>query len=408
MLRRLKRILVIILSAVLFIVVAEFVALSLYESPEYAWRLMRYGQSDINDYLIFPERVIQNGEKVSVLEKVEGSIPQTIPWIDPITKRERVENLDELLALTDTNAFIVLRDDKIVYESYFNGKTRDSIHTSFSAAKSFVSALIGAAIADGSIESAEDPVVQYIPEIAGRGLDTMTIRDLLLMNSGIRYRFNSEIPFYLHPFGDDSLTYYSTDMRKTALRVEADGTPIGKAFHYNNYHLLLEGMILERSTGMTVSEYMQERIWKPMGAEFPASWSLDSEASGFEKMESGINARALDYARFGSIFLHDGFWNGAQILPETWVKESTSPLDPDPREWGPTSQAFLDDGGYYKYHWVGLQNGDGTYDYYAHGHFEQLVYVAPRKNIVIVRLGDQTDYPVIWNLIFKSLVDEME
>ncbi len=403
MMIRLKKTLTIFVFTVVFILLIAFTAVSMYDSPEYAWRLLAYGQSDINDYLIFPERVIQNGGKVSALEKAEGSIPQTISWNDPIAKQERVEILDELLELTATNAFIVLRDDKIVYEGYFNGKKRESIHTSFSAAKSFVSALIGVAITDGSIESVDDPVIKYIPEIAGRGLDEMTIRDLLLMNSGIRYQYNYELPFYLHPFGDDSLTYYSTDMRKTALRVEADGTPIGKVFHYNNYHLLLEGLILERSTGMTVSEYMQEKIWKPMGAEYPASWSLDSEESGFEKMESGINARAVDYARFGSIFLHNGFWNGAQILSEEWIYESTSPIQRD------LGHEVLNDGKwYYKYHWAGLQNVDGTYDYYAHGHFEQLVYVAPRKNVVIVRLGDQTDYPVIWNLIFQSLVDQME
>ncbi|NOH03407.1 MAG: serine hydrolase [Chloroflexi bacterium] len=393
------------LFIVLFVLFLAYVAaLSLFDSPEYAWRLVMYGQSDINDHLIFPERAIQNGDNVSVLEKGSESVPQTIPWYDPIAKKERVENLGELIQLTDTNAFIVLRDDRIVYEGYFNGTGRDSIHTSFSAAKSSVSALIGAAIADGSIASVDDPVIQYIPEIAGRGLDSMTIRDLLLMNSGIRYKFNREIPFYMHPFGDDSKTYYSTDMRKTATSVEADGTLADKAFHYNNYHLLLEGLILERATGMTVSEYMQEKFWIPMGAEYPASWSLDSETSGFEKMDSGINARAVDYARFGSLFLHNGFWNDVQILPEDWVIESTAPLDPDPRDYGPAEEI----GFYYKYHWNGLKNADGTYDYYAEGHYGQYIYVAPRKNVVIVRLGDETEYFLIWSLIFQSLVDQME
>jgi CubicO group peptidase (beta-lactamase class C family) len=401
---RAKKILGILFLAALLITLAEFAALSLYVSPEYVWRLMRYGQSDINDYLIFPERAIANGDNVSSLEKGDGMIPRSIPWYDPIAQKERVENLDELFELTDTNAFIVLRDDKILYEGYFNGTAPNSIHTSFSAAKSFVSSLIGAAIADGSIASVDDPVIEYIPEIAGRGLDSMTIRDLLLMNSGIRYEYNRDLPFYRHPFGDDSLTYYSPDLRKTALRVETDGTLTDKQFHYNNYHLLLEGLILERATGMTVSEYMQEKLWKPMGAEYPASWSLDSEDSGFEKMESGINARAVDYARFGLIFLHNGFWNGVQILPEEWVQEATAPLNPDPRDYGPAEEI----GFYYKYHWNGLKNADGTYDYYAEGHFGQYIYVAPRKNMVIVRLGDETDYPIIWSLIFQSLVDQME
>jgi CubicO group peptidase (beta-lactamase class C family) len=235
-------------------------------------------------------------------------------------------------------------------------------------------------------------------------LDTLIIRDLLAMNSGIRYRSNAELPFYLHPFGDDALTYYSPDLRKTALRVAADGTLTERTYHYNNYHLLLEGLILERATGLSVAAYLQDKIWEPMGAEYPASWSLDSVASGFEKMESGINARAVDYARFGLVFLHDGYWNGVQILPKDWVRESTAPLNPDPRDYGP----FGELGFYYKYHWPGLRNADGAYDFFAHGRYEQIVYVAPRKNAVIVRLGNQPEtYPVFWPLILQQMVDQL-
>ena len=144
-----------------------------------------------------------------------------------------------------------------------------------------------------------------------------------------------------------------------------------------------------------------------MGAEFPASWSLDSETSGFEKMESGINARAIDYARFGLIFLHNGFWNRTQILPESWVRESTEPLRPDPRTW--ESASFWPEiGGYYKYHWWGINNADGSYDYWAHGRYDQIIYVAPRKNVVIVRLGDAPDPSVSWPLVIYDIVDQLK
>ncbi|HEX5808960.1 MAG TPA: serine hydrolase, partial [Anaerolineales bacterium] len=322
------------------------------------------------------------------------------------TDETRKEVLDELLQRTGTRAFLIIKDDKLIFETYLES-SRNEINTSFSSAKSFNSALIGAAIADGSIGSVDDPVIQYIPEIAGRGFDDMTIRDLLLMNSGIRYVEGDELPFYKAPFADDALTYYPPDLRKVALSVEASDTPAGEAFHYNNYHPLLEGIILERATGMHVAEYLQEKFWKPMGAEFPASWSLDSEESGFEKMESGINARAIDYARFGLIFLHNGFWNGTQILPEGWVHESTEPLRPDPRTWETMSEG-LDYGLYYKYHWWGLNNSDGSYDFYAHGRYDQFIYVAPRKNVVIVRLGDQLDENVIWPLVIHNVVDQLQ
>jgi CubicO group peptidase (beta-lactamase class C family) len=285
--------------------------------------------------------------------------------------------------------------------------SRKEVNTSFSTAKSFSSALIGAAIADGYIGSVNDPVIQYIPEIAGRGLDQLTIRDLLLMNSGIQYLHDNEIPFYMAPFSDGALTYYPPDLRKVALSVKASGAPIGEAFRYNNYHILLEGLILERATGVHVAEYLQEKFWKPMGAEFPASWSLDSDASGFEKMESGINARATDFARFGLIFLHNGFWNGTQILPEDWVRESTEPLRPDPRKWEVMADV-PEYGGYYKYHWWGINNADGTYDFHSHGKYDQIIYVAPRKNVVMVRLGDRLDENVTWALVLHNIVDQLQ
>ena len=404
MLKKLGKGIVILFGIIATLILVLFIILSIFNSPTYAWRLLRYGQSDIGDVRIFPERAITNGEDVSFIPRGDQGTPSEVKY--PYKTEMRTEVLDELLKRTGTRAFLIIKDDKLIYETYLDSSRKD-FNTSFSSAKSFNSALIGAAIADGKISSVDDTVIQYIPEIAGRGLDELTIRDLLLMNSGIRYVEGDELPFYYAPFADDPLTYYPPDLRKVALSVEASGAPIGQAFLYNNYHPLLEGIILERVTGMHVAEYLQERFWKPMGAEFPASWSLDSEESGFEKMESGINARAIDYARFGLIFLHNGFWNGVQILPESWVRESTEPLRPDPRIW--ESAAFWPSlGGYYKYHWWGINNPDGSYDYWAHGRYDQIVYVAPRKNVVIVRLGDAPDPNVSWPLVIYDIVDQLK
>lgn len=397
------KILGILLGIVASLVVIVFIAMSVFNSPTYAWRVLRYGQSDIGDYDIFPERLISNGTKVSIIERGEEGTPYEVEY--EYNGAVRKELLEDVLKRTGTRAFLILKDDKLIFETYLDS-SREEINTSFSSAKSFNSALIGAAIADGYIGSVNDTVVQYIPEIACRGFDTLTIRDLLLMNSGISYVEGGELPFYMAPFADDAVTYYPPDLRKAALNVKASGAPIGEAFHYNNYHPLLEGLIIERATGMHVAEYLQERFWKPIGAEFPASWSLDSESSGFEKMESGINARAIDYARFGLIFLHNGFWNGIQILPESWVTESTQPLRPDPRTWE-TMSDWPNFNGYYKYHWWGINNNDGSYDFYAHGRYDQIVYVAQRKNVVIVRLGNQLDKNVIWPLIIHNIVDQL-
>jgi CubicO group peptidase (beta-lactamase class C family) len=395
--------LAILVGIVVLLIFALFIVLSVTQSSTYAWRILRYGESDTQDYRIFPERPIQNGSTYFLLPRGDQGTPYEVEY--PYDGGTRRETLDKLISRTDTKAFLILKDDQLIFETYLNS-SRDDMNTSFSSAKSFNSAMIGAAIADGYIHSVDDPVIKYIPEIKGRGLDRLTIRDLLLMNSGIHYAEGDGLPFYQAPFADDALTYYSPDLRKTALSVRASGAPIGEAFHYNNYHPLLEGLIIERVTGMRVAEYLEERFWKPMGAEFPASWSLDSESSGFEKMESGINARARDYARFGLIFLHNGLWNGVQILPEEWVRESTEPLRPDPRTWE-TMTYWPGYNGYYKYHWWGINNADGSYDFYAHGKYDQIVYVAPRKNMVIVRLGNAPDDKLMWPLAIHNIVDQM-
>ena len=217
-------------------------------------------------------------------------------------------------AESGTTAFLIVQDDQILYEKYFNGFERDSWFTSFSVAKSFDSALIGMAIAEGLIGSVDDPVVTYIPELSGRGLDDLTIRNLLKMDCGVSYVSRSE--GLLGGQSDDSRTYYMPDLRAPgADRPTQQGSRSASCFHYNNYYPILEGMILERVTGMTVSQYLQERIWKPLGMEYPATWSINQDGDGLEKMESGINARAIDYAKFGRLYLNKGSWDGTQILP---------------------------------------------------------------------------------------------
>lgn len=129
------------------------------------------------------------------------------------------------------------------------------------------------------------------------------------MSSGLRYEEQGT------PWSDDTETYYAPDLRKLALTDTEIVGPPGEQWHYNNFNPLLLGMILERATSQHVAEYMQTRLWRPLGAEADASWSLDSEASAFEKMESGINARAIDFAKLGSLYLHEGKWNGRRVLP---------------------------------------------------------------------------------------------
>ena len=226
--------------------------------------------------------------------------------------------LAEFLENTDTSAFIVLHGDELLYEGYFNEASRESTLTSMSVAKSFASTLIGIAIDEGFITGLDDPVTSYIPELLERDrrFADITLRHLLTMTSGLRYqdRFS--------PWSDPTTTYYAPDLRAAALNARIEEPP-GTRFLYNNYNPLLIGMVIEGATSMTVSEYLESRLWQPMGAEADGSWSLDSVRSGFEKMESGLNARAMDFARFGRLFLNEGRAGDRQVVPAAWVEEAT-------------------------------------------------------------------------------------
>ena len=360
---------------------------------EYALRILKMGPSDVKDYLRFPERVIENSPIPSLLE-----LDLHPEWFETIqyTAKGKIyrSSVDDLMEKIRTQALIIIKDDKVVYENYFNNYTRESIITSFSTAKSFNSAMIGIAIDEGLIGSENDRMIQYLPELKGRGLDEMTIRDLLMMSSGIQYLEDENmVPLLGAPFSDDAKTYYYPDLQGLALKEVRHGEePVGLVMHYNNYHPILEGMILERVTGMPVARYLEEKIWQPLGMEFPASWSLDSETTAFEKMESGLNGRAIDFARFGLLFLHNGKWNGGQLISQDWVKESTAPDPADQREW-PYWPEYRQNGGYYRYHWWGNVREDGHYDFTAAGNFGQYIYVCPQKNLVIARFGED-DEPV--------------
>ncbi len=321
--------------------------------------------ADTDDIHRFPSRAIPAGGDVLELPAGEPlDLSAVWPAGDP----------ESFLEDTGTAAFLVVQDGAIRYEGYFNGTGPEDLRTSFSVVKSAVSTLIGLAIADGAIGSVDDPITDYIPELVERDprFADITIRHLLTMSSGLRYVERSL------PWSDDVQTYYGTDLRSTALSAKVVEPP-GRTFLYNNYNLLLEGLILERATGRQVSDYLSEALWRPMGAEADASWSLDSQWSGFEKMESGLNAVARDYARFGLLFANDGRAEGRQVLPAEWVRLATS------RGAGTGPADF------YAFHWwTGRSNGEPLPEghFMAVGNFGQFVYVAPDRDLVIVRLGD--------------------
>ncbi|WP_273273268.1 serine hydrolase [Maribacter polysiphoniae] len=337
------------------------------------------GDASVMDYLIFKKRDINGAEHPRMLhhnmqtERVKGMFENTAYFKNLNTDLD----FETMMERAQTTAFIVVQNDTILYENFFNGFNKDSIFTSFSVAKSFVSTLVGLAISDGVIKSEDDKITEYLPELMDKDVrfSQITIKDLLSMSAGIAYSGDG-FP------SDDDITYVSPDLRNATLDNVRIEEPPAIRWHYNNYHLLLLGLILEKTTGTTVSDYMDENLWRKMGAG-AASWSLDE--NGFEKMESGINCNAYDYARFALLLLHKGKYNGVQVIPENWVQKATQPQE-KPKGY---YDSLLENNTYYNYLWWGkFRDGqENANDFFAMGNKGEYVYICPQKKLTIIRLG---------------------
>lgn len=384
--RVLKR-LGIALAAIVALLIIWVSAGAIVFSPEYVYRTLKSRESSVEDFL--------NGFPLSPLSASAQPFTFAVaPSSEAAQTLETVfdtNDLGEFVADTKTQALILIKDDTVLYEGYGNGLERDSMATSFSVAKSFDSALVGIAIDEGFIASVDDPVTDYLPELLERDPDfeRITVKDLLLMASGLDYR---EFRWWLLN-GDDPLTTYYPDQREISLNNINIIDPPGQYFLYNKYHPQLLGMILERTTGMSVTEYTQTRLWDRIGMEYDGAWALDSEESGFEKMEAGLNARPIDFAKLGRLFLDDGNWDGEQVVSAEWVDESTS-LDPATHNaeyyshaWGPF--VYDDGNGFYKYMWYGWLREGQDPDFMAEGDHGQFIYVSPAYNAIIVRNGSE-------------------
>jgi len=356
-------------------------------SPTYVYRVLVWQDSDAFDWQKFPNHPLSAAPAAYHFD----SAPD--PRLKEVFQQlSGTEDWNSFLEENGTQAFIVIQDGTILYENYFNDTQRDSIVTSFSVAKSFGSALIGKAIEEGYINSVDDPITVYLPELAQRDpqFNEITIRHLLLMASGLEYTEMRPLLFN----GDDRLTTYFTDQRKITLENTHIIDPPGQYFQYNKYHPQLLGLILERTTGMTVTKYLQTRIWDPLGMEFGGSWSTDSKDSDFEKMETCVNARAIDFAKFGALYLNGGLWDYKQVIPKAWVDESTQPLLPENySDYYNDYVKAMPGQGYYKYMWWGMAREGGSYDFTAEGDKGQFIYVSPQNNMVIVRNGTEYGIP---------------
>lgn len=280
-----------------------------------------------------------------------------------------------------TTSLLVLHKGRLIHESYYEGYDAQSKATSFSVAKTFVSTLIGIALAEGAIASLDDPVVGYRPDLAASGFAGATLRDLLQMSSGIAF---SEV--YDDPT-TDAFTIYDrmyaefADIDQVAASF-GSAQPAGATFHYASINTHALAMVLEAATGKSLAVYLHEKLWEPLGAVSDASWITD--VRGGEVGFWGFNARPRDFARLGQLYLQYGVWDGAQLITREWVESSTRAERDDPQrgriagDWG------------YQHHWW-LPRGEYD-DFSAIGIWGQFIYVNRDLDLVVVKTSADPDF----------------
>lgn len=315
--------------------------------------------------------------------------------------------LEAVLDGTGTTALVIVSGGRLAYEHYANGGAREAVNRCFSVTKSFASALVGIAIADGRLPGIDAPIAEILPEFRGRAAGDLTLRHLLEMRSGIRF-VEKKLPWT-----DDAICYFAPDCRAAARRVRVTD-PAGDYFHYNDYHLFLVGMILERVMGEPIARTFERTLWQRIGTRYPASLTVDSERSGFVHLESGLNATALDLAKFGQLFLDRGNWQGEPVVPAEWVRSSNGPQgarrDPawfrfyDGRGWG---RVFATGKYFYKHLWWGYEAAADEYDFFAMGVLGQHIYVSPRRGVVIVRLSERFPRGMWWPPVFRQIIAQL-
>lgn len=282
-----------------------------------------------------------------------------------------------------TQGLIIIQNDTIQYENYWRGQKENVRHISWSVSKSYVSALFGIAMEEGHIQSVEQTVDEYLPELKVSGYAGVKIKDVLQMSTGVGFDEtysdpNSDINRYWDGFGNGE----SQDEFAASLQNEIEP---GTYNHYVSINTHVLGMIIVKATGKSLTEYLQEKIWKPIGAEFDAYWIADGE--GMEMALGGLNACLRDYAKLGRLYLNNGNWNGKQIIPQSWIEASTHSTEEhlQANSENSSSPTFG-----YGYQWW-IPDGDQG-EIMAIGVFNQHIYINPTTNTVIVKNSANKNY----------------
>ena len=289
---------------------------------------------------------------------------------------ELPDEVDAWIDARNVTALLVLKDGEIVHESYHLGTTAEDRRISWSVAKSYLSALVGILLEEGSITSLDDSVTKHAPELTGSAYDGATLRQVLNMASGVTFDED-----YLDSGSDINrmgrVLALGGEMDDFAAALSETFTEPGAQWQYVSIDTHVVGMVVRGATGRSVADLLSEKIVQPLGLEHAPTYITDGVGTAF--VLGGLNITTRDYARFGQMFLQQGAWQGQQIVPADWVVASTTPSAPPAAATAPSSGQRYD----YGYQWW-IPKDASPREYLARGIYGQYIYVNEPEGVVIV------------------------
>ncbi len=331
------------------------------------------------DYLIKAVRTIYlKGHTTAFLEDYKSFDNATIStnsvynWVNhkqynTVSATEKLEKINRNLG---TIAYLIIKNDSIWFEKYYEGFTATSKTNSFSMAKSYVTSLLGKAIMQGYIKNLNQPICDFLPNFCEGKAANITVGDLASMSSGTNWD-----EAYYSPLSITTRSYFDDDLAKVINRLKVVNEP-GKAFKYASGDTQMLAMVLEKATGKKLYDYLSESFWKPLGNQTDALWQVDSEENKLVKAYCCIASNAKDFARLGKLYKDFGKWNGKTLLDSAFVVKSITPRFSESPQYG--------------YGWWMKDVGEKHF-FMMRGHLGQYVIVQPEDNVIIVRLGHKKD-----------------
>ncbi len=338
--------------------------------------------------------VNQKEHEVPMGNKIH-ELPEGLPIVAFSAGGTKEKALEDFIKEQKVAGLLVLHDGKIRLERYALEHSDTNLWSSLSVAKSVTSTLVGVAIKDGYIKSVDDYVIDYLPELKGSAFDSVKIRHLLTMTTGIKWNENYTAP-------DSDIAGFDKDTTADGMkaivsymrRLPAEAEP-GKKFNYSTGETHLLGALIRSATHQSLSNYLSMRIWIPYGMEQTATWRLDR--TGQEMAGCCLQMRLRDFGRFGQFVLEDGYINGESIVPDDWFKTATQ------------IQVPLWPGGGYGYGWWIFN----SHSFEALGIYGQKIYIDPSRKLVIAinsawPEADSNERHFAAANFIKSITDEID